>query len=73
MLMPCVRIILAELFAHMDRGRGECVQDCRCGWEGDTRKDIKEILCHGLSSIPVIQGRKKGLDLLNTVRRLLIT
>jgi hypothetical protein len=71
--MRCVRIKWKEFLAHMERGRGECVQDCGCEWEGDTRMDIKEIVWYGLSSIPELQDGKKGLDLLNTVRKPRVT
>jgi hypothetical protein len=44
----------------MDRGRDECVQNCRCGLEGDTKMDIKEIGWHGLGSIPVFRIGRRG-------------
>jgi hypothetical protein len=59
-LMRCVRIRWAERLAHMDRGRDEFVQNCRCGLEGDTKMDIKEIGWHGVGSIPVFRIERGG-------------
>lgn len=62
-LKRCVRIRWAERLAPMDRGRDECVQNCRCGFEDDTKMDIKEIEWHGVGSIPVFMLRRRGWNL----------
>jgi len=59
-LMRCVRIRWAERLAHMDGGRDECVQNCRCGLEGDTKMEIKEIGWHGMVSIPIFRIGRRG-------------
>ena len=57
--LPRLRIRWAERLPHMDRRRDECVQNCRCELEDDTKMDITEIGWHGVGSISVFRvGRR---------------
>jgi hypothetical protein len=44
----------------MDRRRDECVENCRCELEDDTKMDIAEIGWHGVGSISVFRIGRRG-------------